>query len=125
MVTANLISAFVFAIRIAQSLYFLYPKFQASSHLLLLYSLVCVGPARKPLRPVFSQRGSYKSGVQGSPNYRGTCVSIKSSSANGQSKQRGLRGVVVKLLVNQGSWIQSRASPIFRMRLLNQCPISA
>ena len=33
-------------------------QFQASSHLLWLYSLVCVGPGRKPRRPVFSQRGS-------------------------------------------------------------------
>ena len=33
-------------------------KCQASSHLLLLYSLVCVGPGQKPRRPVFSQRGS-------------------------------------------------------------------
>ena len=33
---------------IVQSLYFLNPKFQASSHLLQLYSLVCVGPGRKP-----------------------------------------------------------------------------
>ena len=39
-----------------------------SSHLLLLYSPVCVGPGRKPLRPVFSQRGSYKSGVRGGLN---------------------------------------------------------
>ena len=31
---AQLISAFVFAIRIVQSLYFVDPKFQASSHLL-------------------------------------------------------------------------------------------
>ena len=30
----------------------------ASSHLLWLYSPVCVGPGRKPRRPVFSQRGS-------------------------------------------------------------------
>ena len=37
----------------------LLPKFQASSHLLWLYSPVCVGPGRKPRRPVFSQRGSY------------------------------------------------------------------
>ena len=29
-----------------------------SSHLLWLYSPVCVGPGRKPRRPVFSQRGS-------------------------------------------------------------------
>ena len=58
-VTAKLISAFVFATRIVQSLYFLNPKFQASSHLLWLYSAVCVGPGRKPRRPVFSQRGSY------------------------------------------------------------------
>ena len=31
------------------------------SHLLRLYSPVCVGPSRKPRRPVFSQRGSNKS----------------------------------------------------------------
>ena len=48
-VTAKLISAFVFATQIVQSLYFLLNlKFQASSHLLLLYSPVCVGPGRKP-----------------------------------------------------------------------------
>ena len=35
------------------------PKFQASSHLLWSYSPVCVGPGRKPRRPVFSQRGSF------------------------------------------------------------------
>ena len=58
-VTAKLISAFVFATWIVQSLYFLNPKFQASSHLLQLYSLVCVGPGRKPQRPVFSERGSF------------------------------------------------------------------
>ena len=39
-VTAKLISAFVFAKRIVQSLYILNPKFQASSHLLWLYDLV-------------------------------------------------------------------------------------
>ena len=38
-VTAKLISAFVFATQIVQSLYFLNSKFQASSHLLCLYSL--------------------------------------------------------------------------------------
>ena len=58
-VNGKLISAFVFATRIVQSLYFVNPKFQASSHLLQLYSSVCVGPGRKPQRPVFSQRGSY------------------------------------------------------------------
>ena len=58
--TKTQISAFVFAIRIVQSLYYLNPKFQASSHLLWLYSLVCVGPGRKPRRPVFSQQGLYK-----------------------------------------------------------------
>ena len=34
--------------RIVQSLFFLNPKFQASSHLLWLYSPVYVGPGRKP-----------------------------------------------------------------------------
>ena len=36
------------------------PKFQASSHLLWLYSPVCVGPGRKPRRRVFSEQGSYE-----------------------------------------------------------------
>ena len=36
-------------------------SFQASSHLLWLYSLVFVGPGRKPRRPVFSERGSNES----------------------------------------------------------------
>ena len=55
-VTGQLISAFVFVSWIVQSLYFLFlnPKFQASSHLLLLYSLACVGPGRKRRRLVFS-----------------------------------------------------------------------
>ena len=58
-VTAQLISAFVFAMWIVQSLHYRNPKFQASSHLLWLYIPVCVRPGRKPRRPVFSQRGSY------------------------------------------------------------------
>ena len=44
--------------RIVQFLFFLNPKFQASSLLLSLYSPVCVGPGRKSRRPVFSRRGS-------------------------------------------------------------------
>ena len=47
-VTAQLISA----------LFFLNPKFQTSSLLLRLYSLVCVGPGRKPKLLVFSCEGS-------------------------------------------------------------------
>ena len=57
-VTAKLISAFVFATRIVQSLSFLNTKFQASSHFLRRRSLICVGPGRKPRRPVFWRRGS-------------------------------------------------------------------
>ena len=58
-VTAKLISVFVFVTQVVQSLYFLYTKFQASCHLVWLYSPVCVGPGRKSRRPVFSQRGSF------------------------------------------------------------------
>ena len=43
---------------IEQSLYILHTKFQASNHLAWSCSPVCVGPGRKPRRPVFSQRGS-------------------------------------------------------------------
>ena len=52
-VTAKLISTFVFGTQIVQSFYFLNPKFQASSHLLWVYSPVCIGPGQKPRRPVF------------------------------------------------------------------------
>ena len=45
-VTAKLISVFVFTLRILQSFYFLNPKFEAPSLLLLLYRPVCVGPGR-------------------------------------------------------------------------------
>ena len=51
-VTAKLISAFVFATRIVQSLFYLTPKFQASSHIQWLHSPVCVGSGRKPRKPV-------------------------------------------------------------------------
>ena len=44
----KLISAFVFAPLVEQSLCFLNPKVQVSGHLLYLYSLVCVGPGRNP-----------------------------------------------------------------------------
>ena len=49
--TAKLISAFVFATRIVQFLFYLKPKFQASSSFLCLYRSVCV-------RPVFPRGGS-------------------------------------------------------------------
>ena len=58
-VTAKLISAFVFATRIVQSLFYLCRKFQASSHLLWLLRLVCVKPGLKPRRQVFLCHGSY------------------------------------------------------------------
>ena len=47
-VTAQLISAFVFATRIVPFLFFLNPKFQASSHHLQLHRPVCVRPGWKP-----------------------------------------------------------------------------
>ena len=49
-VTTKLISAFVFATQIVQSLSFLNIKFQASSHFLRRHSLICVGPGRKSRR---------------------------------------------------------------------------
>ena len=56
-VTAKLISAFVFTTRIVQFLFYLNPKFQASSSFLCLYRPVCVGPVRKP-HCWFSQKGA-------------------------------------------------------------------
>ena len=50
MVTAKLISTFVFATQIVHSLFFLNAKFQASNHSLWLCSPVCVGPVLRPER---------------------------------------------------------------------------
>ena len=54
----HLRSAFVFATRIIQSLFFLNTEFQASSHLLWLYSPISEGPGQKTRRPICSHRGS-------------------------------------------------------------------
>ena len=48
LVTVKLISAFVFTTLLVHFLSFLNPKFQASSLLLSLYSLICDGPVQKP-----------------------------------------------------------------------------
>ena len=56
--TVQLISAFVFHY-IDCTIPLLSISIKASSHLLCLYSPVCVGLGRKPRRQVFLQRGSY------------------------------------------------------------------
>ena len=53
-VTDRLINTFVFATQIVKYFFFLNLKFQASSHLLWLYSLFCVGPGWKSRKQVFS-----------------------------------------------------------------------
>ena len=60
-VTAKLISAFVFTTRIVQSLYFLYTKFQASTHLVWFVPTAWFVSdlAGNPEDQFFSQRGSY------------------------------------------------------------------
>ena len=57
-VTAEQISAFVFAIPIIQFLLYLYPKCQDISFLLWAFRPVCVGPGQKSQRPVFTSGGS-------------------------------------------------------------------
>ena len=47
-VTAQLISAFVFSTPTVQFLFFLNPKFQASSHFLWVYNLVCADLVGNP-----------------------------------------------------------------------------
>ena len=76
-VTAKLISAFVFSTGIVESLYYLNPKFQASSHLLWLYSQVSVGPGWKPRRPVFSQLGSNDPSVMATASYIGRSYELE------------------------------------------------
>ena len=86
-VTAQLISAFVFANRIVQSLYYLNPKFQASSHLLWLNSMVCVGSGRKLRRPVLSKRGSFHLLVFQGNNPPKTCNVVVFVGLNNAGKE--------------------------------------
>ena len=83
----QLISAFVFTTRVVQSLYSLNPKFQASSHLLKLYSPVCVGPGRKPRRPDFSQRGSFMVKREKKKPYVLGVIERKKSDEKGKKKK--------------------------------------
>ena len=53
-------STFIFATWIV-FLFFLNLRFQTPSHLLCLYSWVCVRSGQEPRRPFFSRRGSYES----------------------------------------------------------------
>ena len=68
---------------VVQSLYFLNPKFQAASYLLWLYRLDCVGPGRKPRRPIFSQRGSNKKII---PTFHWTTFPLRSWRSRSFSK---------------------------------------
>ena len=68
--TAKLISAYT------DSTNPLLHKFQASSHLLWLYSPVCVGAGQNPRKPVFSQRGSYVIYTVGHYGKRGLLTTV-------------------------------------------------
>ena len=59
-VTAQLISAFVFTTRIVQSHFYLYPKFQASSHFCDCTGRFVSDLVRNPRRPIFLRLGSYE-----------------------------------------------------------------
>ena len=63
-VTVQRICTFVFATYIVDSLCFLNPKFQASSHPLWLYSQVCVGLGQKLWRGKVKQLFTLKCFVQ-------------------------------------------------------------
>ena len=99
-VTAKLISAFVFATWIVQSLFYLNPKFQASSHLLWLYSPVCVGSGRKHRRSVFSQRGAFiKANLDYLYKNDPYCLDRSAWANSADSDQTAPRGSVSALFV--------------------------
>ena len=74
---------FVFTIWIVEFkfIYFIYPKFLASTHFLCLYSLVCVGPGRKP-------QGWFSHDRTRSFWYFCQCPPLNHSSISGNTRSR-------------------------------------
>ena len=97
--------SFVFATRIVQSLYFLNLKFQASSHLLWLYSLVCVGTGQKTRKPVFSQRGS---NIIKYPLYLFFCVTLTCAELLSWNKS---------CLLGNGTWLTHMHTVMYKVKL--------
>ena len=71
-ITAQLISVFVFATWLVQSLFYLNPNFQASSHLLWLYRPVCVRPEDR-----FSHNEAHVIVTPSYPTFIMSCVATK------------------------------------------------
>ena len=57
-ISAFVFTTYVFTTKIEKSLYFCNPKFQTSTHLLRLYSPICIIPGWKAQRQVFSRCGT-------------------------------------------------------------------
>ena len=118
-VTAKLIFASVFATRTVQFLYYLNPKFLASSHLLCLHMLVCVGPVRKPhcwfsheaaltLRFNFSSVSHHLASFMLSSDTREVTLSFKSLfSINRAALSPSTSLIFFFSLAISSSWLQS------------------
>ena len=92
LLTAQLISAFVFATQIVQSLFYINPKLQATSQLLWWYRLVCFWPGLKHKLLVFSCEGSFKINMK--TKETSSCMLLKQSKQSGQRKYKQALTVV-------------------------------
>ena len=84
------------------SIYFLKPEFQACSHLLWLYSLVCVRPGREHRRQVSLHRSSYIPVYSGKQQFNGDFL-IFSSNKSFLFKKRIMEVSVNHLLLQMES----------------------
>ena len=80
--TGFLISAFVFATQLIQSLFYLNPKFPASSHLLWLHSH---RTGRNTRKPVYLRRGSFVTTAQKQVTDLSSSESLKAPHGGSQA----------------------------------------
>ena len=79
---ADQFSAFVFATRIVQFIFYLNPKVQASSSFLCLYGSVCVRPGRKPHCWYFHETAQFIVKTRDDQRLQGRAVSAWAVSVN-------------------------------------------
>ena len=107
------------AVQIVQSLCFLNPKFQASSHLLWLYSLGCVGPSWKTQRQVSCEVAHMVETLRKTGD-----IYIMGRCRQGMTKQQMSRLFLVlsgHTVISYKLWTGTKQIVVLKLKSFNKC----